>query len=106
MRRTGSFIMLFALVLAVLTVAGWTMTPKLRKLTTNQALGWLFHTLGMVGVYALAGGVMATFAVTSETLALYYNCLYVVGGTTAIFVAIKVFLGYRAKTEILETKTS
>ena len=94
--------MLFAFVLAVLTVAGWAMTPKLRKITANQALGWVFHGLGVAGVYMLAALVILYSDISMTTLSYYYNCLIVVGGATAIFIGLKIFLNRRIEVKQLD----
>ncbi len=98
--------MLFAFVLAVLTVAGWAMTPKLRKLTANQALGWVFHGLGVASVYMLAALVMSYSDISMTTLSYYYNCLIVVGGATAIFIGFKVLSNRRVETKGFDATAS
>jgi len=89
--------MLFAFVLAVFTIAGWAMTPKLRKFTANQALGWVFHGLGIASVYMLATLVMLYSEISVTTLSYYYGCLIAVGGTTAIFLGVKIFLNRKVE---------
>lgn len=92
--------MLFAFVLAALTVAGWAMTPKLRKTTTNQALGWVFHILGVTSVYMLAVLVMLYSKISPTTLSYYYDCLIIIGGASAIFIGFKIFLRWRSETKL------
>ncbi len=94
--------MLFAFVLAVLTVAGWAMTPRLRKFTANQALGWVFHGLGIASVYMLAALVMLYSNISVTTLSYYYDCLIVVGGAAAIFIGFKILLNRRVEAKRLE----
>ncbi|OUR89674.1 hypothetical protein A9Q81_21100 [Gammaproteobacteria bacterium 42_54_T18] len=89
--------MLFAFVLAVFTVAGWAMTPKLRKLTANHALGWMFHCLGIAGVYMLAALVMLYSDISVATLSYYYGCLIVVGGATVIILGSKIYLNRKVE---------
>ena len=98
--------MLFAFVLAVFTVAGWAMTPKLRKFTTNQALGWTFHCLGIASVYMSAVLVMLYSDISLTTLSYYYDCLIVVGGSTAIFIGFKIFLNRKVEAKQLEVAAS
>lgn len=98
--------MLFAFVLAVFTVAGWVMTPKLRKLSENQVLGWTFHILGIVGVYMLAATVMLYSDISVATLSYYYVCLGVVGGVATISIGLRIFLNRNVKAKDFEVATS
>lgn len=100
-QQKGVLSMLFAFVLAIFTVAGWTMTPMLRRLTANQALGWVFHCLGIVGVYMLTAMVMLYSDMSVTTLSYYYTCLAVIGGATVIFLGFKIFLNRKIATKRL-----
>ena len=77
-------------------------------LTTNKALGWVFHGLGLgiANVYMLAALVMLYSDISVTTLSYYYDCLIVIGGATAISIGFKIFLNRKVEAKQLDVAAS